>query len=303
MRIKAKAAALYLVAYALSTTLTLAQSPDAEVTWTPPPTVPTVQEQYRAALARDGQNARYRAAEEVLNNQCQDEQDEYCAKLYTLLGEEALLSQNLFLAKQYYLQVVNGTFIPDVYMEGTLLARVELDVFSSLRQIALIEGEPAQALVWHQRYVDSLHSYAPREADRYRVANDKQFAICYQAMGKSEKAMAHLMPHALGAHQGWESDLDKEMVGWLVDLLRSKYGKRAYRRFLEDLTFGIKYEPSPEGARFYLIIWENRLYFDNDSANFKERVAANPQLASQAIAHYQRKLLNSYFYQRLLQAT
>ena len=274
-----------------------------EAEWLPPPAAPSVQEQYRALLDQSGRNARYEAAEQVLQTQPDSAQDEYCAKLHTLLAEEAVLEQNYPLAKQHYHKVVAGHFVPDAYMEGVLLAKAQLDALAGLRNLALAEAQPDSALYWHQRYVDSLHTYSPREMDRYRVSNDKWFAICYQEMGQSDQALRYLMPHALGDQQGWEQTLDKEMVHWLVDLLRSKYGKKAYRQFLQDLAFAIHCEKTPQGARFYLQIWEDRIYFGNDSANYQARVTANPQLAGQAIAHYQRKLLNSYFYQRLLQVS
>lgn len=268
----------------------------------PPSSELSVQEQYQSLLARHGRNDRYRAAAQVLSQQGA-ERPEYCAKLYSLLAEEALLEQRFEVARQHYEQVLVGDFVPDRYTEGVLLARVQLDALAGMRRIALEQAQPDSALYWHQRYVDSLHSFAPREQDRYRVSNDKWFAICYQQMGESERAIAYLAPHVLGAHQGWEGALDKEMVHWLVDLLRSKYGKKAYRKFLEDLAMGIQCEYTDQGARFYLQIWENRVYFENDSANYQARVAANPQLAGQAVAHYQRKLFNSYFYQRLLEVT
>lgn len=270
---------------------------------TPPSTSElTVQEQYQYLLERYGRNDRYRAAAQVLSAHQGAARPEYCAKLYSLLAEEALLEQRFDAAQQYYKQVLEGNFVPDRYMEGVLLARVQLDALAGMRTIALANEQPDSALYWHQLYVDSIQSFAPREQDRYRVANDKWFAICYQEMGESEQAIAYLAPHALGGCQGWDSGLDKEMVHWLVDLLRSKYGRKAYRQFLEKMALGIHCEHTEQGARFYLQIWENRVYFENDSANYRDLVAANPQLAGQAIAHYQRKLFNSYFYQRLLQA-
>lgn len=262
----------------------------------------TVQEKYQYLLERNGRNDRYRAAAQVLSTHQGATRPEYCAKLYSLLAEEALLEQQFSAAKQYYKQVLEGDFVPDRYMEGVLLARVQLDALAGMRTIALATARPDSALYWHQRYVDSIQRFAPREQDRYRVVNDKWFAICYQEMGESEQAIAHLAPHALGGRQGWNSGLDKEMVQWLVELLRSKYGRKAYRRFLEKMALGIHCEYREEGAHFYLQIWENRVYFENDSANYRDRVAANPQLSGQAIAHYQRKLFNSYFYQQLLQA-
>ncbi len=287
----------FLLMMGMSSVALQAQSFDEQ----PPASELTVQQQYQHLLDRYGRNARYRAAAQVLSAQQGTACPEYCARLHSLLAEEALLEQRLLVAQQHYQQILAGDFVPDRYTEGVLLARVQLDALGGMRRIALAQERPDSALYWHQRYVDSIQGFAPRERERYRMANDKWFAICYQQLGDSERAMAHLAPHALGGQHWGGSVLDKEMVHWLVDLLRSKYGKKAYRQFVEDMALGIHHERTAQGAQFYLQIWDNRVYFENDSANYRERVAANPQLAGQATAHYQRKLFNSYFYQRLLE--
>jgi hypothetical protein len=264
------------------------------------PAIPPSEQVYTALLAKQGPNARYRAAEQALD-ECQTPKAEFCAKLYNLLGEEAYLQHNYPQAKYYYQQVLNSTFEDDYYQEGLLATRMRLNALVGLRNMAMNEAQYDTALVWHDYYVDSVYSYMGHESQRYQQDIDHVYARCYQQLGESEKALAHLMPHAFGSSSGaLEYSLNKPMVDALTDLLRTKYPKKAFKRELQQIATAIYSEEKEGRLRFYLRIFENKIYFRNDSANFSYRVANNPQLHGQAIAHYQRKLLNSYFYQSLL---
>lgn len=265
-----------------------------------PPAVPLSEQLYTTLLQEQGPNARYRAAEQALNH-CEPPKAEFCAKLYNLLAEEAYLENAYQRSTYYYQQVLSTNFEEDYYQEGLLAARMRLNALIGLRNIAMNEARYDTALVWHDHYVDSLQNYMGREAQRYQQDIDHTYATCYQHLGKSEKAIAHLMPHAFGSPSGaLEFTLNKSMVDALTTLLCTKYPKRAYRKELQYMATAIHTEEKEGRLRFYLKIFENKVYFRNDSANYSYRVAKNPQLHGQAIAHYQRKLLNSYFYQSLM---
>ncbi len=245
-------------------------------------------------------NARYRAAEQALN-ECETPKVEFCAKLYNLLAEEAYLANAYERSTYYYKQVLETTFEDDYYAEGLLAARMRLNALVGLRNIAMNEAQYDTALVWHQHYVDSVENYMGSEMQRYQQDIDYTFARCYQALGESERAIEHLVPHAFGSASGsFEFTLNKPMVDALTELLHSKYPKKIYKRYLQKIGTAIHSEEKEGRLCFYVLIFENKVFFRNDSANYSHRVARDPQLHGQAIAHYQRKLLNSYFYQSLL---
>lgn len=265
------------------------------------PAIPLSEQIYTKVIKEQGPNARYRAAEQALD-QCQTPKAEFCAKLYNLLAEEAYLDNAYQRSQYYYQQVLTTAFEDDYYLEGLLASRMRLNALKGLRNIAMNEAQYDTALVWHDQYVDSMTSYMGAEVQRYQQDIDRVYAVCYQETGASEKAIEHLMPHAFGSSSGaLQFTLNKPMIEALTSLLRSKYPKRAYKKELQHLATAIHTEEVEGRLRFYVRIFENKIYFRNDSANYSQRVAQNPQLHGQAIAHYQRKLLNSYFYQSLMQ--
>lgn len=265
-----------------------------------PPAAPLAEQTYTVLLQEQGPNARYQAAEQALHH-CEEPKAEFCAKLYNLLAEEAYLANSYEQSKYYYNKTLTTTFEKDYYKEGLLASQMRLNALVGLRNIAINEGQYDTALVWHSQYVDSLQDYMGAEAERYQQDIDHVYAVCYQKLGESEQAIDHLMPHAFGSPSGaFEFTLNKAMVDALADLLRTKYPKKAYKKELQHLATAIHSEEKNGHLQFYLQIFENKIYFRNDSANYSYRVANNPQLHGQAIAHYQRKLLNSYFYQSLM---
>ncbi|MFK7799758.1 MAG: hypothetical protein AB8E82_20050 [Aureispira sp.] len=265
-----------------------------------PPAVPLSEQLYTTLLQEQGANARYRAAEQALNH-CEAPKVEFCAKLYNLLAEEAYLEQDYPLSKYYYHQVLETPFENDYYQEGLLATRMRLNALVGLRNIAINETKYDTALVWQDAYVDSLEDYMGREMQRYQQDIDYTYARCYQQLGESEKAIEHLVAHAFGSPSGaLEFSLNKAMVDALTNLLYTKYPKKVYKRKLQYIATAIYTEEKEGRLRFYVKIFENKIYFRNDSANYSYRVTKNPQLRGQAIAHYQRKLLNSYFYQSLM---
>ena len=135
---------------------------------------------------------------------------------------------------------------------------------------------------------------------RNKLANDKIFATCYQKTGKSQKALELLAPYAFGISNSEYSGIDKEAINHLVELLKSKYSKKDYKSFLKEINFQIFSEQKQGKVHFYLKILEDKIYFQNDSANYQYRVANDEQLLGQAKAHYLARLFNSYFYQRLV---
>jgi hypothetical protein len=265
-----------------------------------PPAVPPSEQLYTTLLQKQGPNARYRAAEQALHH-CETPKAEFCAKLYNLLAEEAYLEYDYPLSKHYYHQVLETAFEDDYYQEGLLATRMRLNALVGLRNIAINEAQYDTALVWQNAYVDSLKSYMGREMQRYQQDIDYTYARCYQQLGESERAIEHLMPHAFGSPSGaLEFSLNKAMVDALTNLLYTEYPKKAYKKELQHIATAIYTEEKQGQLRFYVKIFENKIYFRNDSANYSYRVSKNPQLRGQAIAHYQRKLLNSYFYQSLM---
>ena len=263
-----------------------------------PPKV-EIQEYYEQLIAQYGSNDRYRACELALERYgCKNE--EYSAKLYNTLAEEALLMRNYEQAKWHYDKVLKTDFEPGYYTEGLVAERAKLTALAGLRTIGMEEKDFETALYFHKRYVGILEADWPEIAQRNKLANDKIYATCYQFIGASEKAIAYLMPYAFGAVAGTYGEIDKQAVDYLTELLRTKYPKKVYKRFLNNVANELYTEVKDGQVLFYLQVLENRIYFQNDSANFCYRAAADEQLIGEGVAHYQRKLLHSYFYQSLL---
>lgn len=262
------------------------------------PPISSIETYYKQLIAEDGRNERYRASDLALQKYgC--EKEEYSAKLYNLLAEEAFLMQNYEAAKLYYDKVLATEFVSDYFAQGLIADKAKLTALVGLRNIALEERDFETALVFHQSYVDSLQKDWRSIADQNKLEHDKIFARCYQSLGKSEQAIKYLMPYAFGAVAGTYGTIDKDAIDHLTALLRTKYPKKVYKQFLNNIATQIYAQEEDGSVLFFLQVLDNKIYFQNDSANYKYRVAKNPSLVGQGVAHYQRKLLNSYFYQSL----
>lgn len=262
------------------------------------PPVSNIETYYKQLIAEDGQNARYRASDLALQKYGCDK-EEYSAKLYNLLAEEAFLMHNYEDAKLYYDKVLATEFVADYFAQGLIADKAKLTALVGLRNIAMQEEDFETALIFHQNYVDSLEKDWKSVAAQNKLEHDKIFARCYQAMGQSEQAINYLMPYAFGAVAGTYGTIDKEVIDYLTDLLRTKYPKKVYKQFLKNVATQIYAQEMDGKVVFFLQVLDNKVYFQNDSANYMHRVAKEPTLMGQAVAHYQRKLLNSYFYQSL----
>lgn len=262
------------------------------------PPISNIETYYKELIAKDGRNERYRASDLALQKYgC--EKEEYSAKLYNLLAEEAFLMQNYEESKLYYDLVLKTEFVSDYFAQGLIADKAKLTALVGLRNIAMEEQDYETALVFHQSYVDSLEKDWRSIAAQNKLEHDKIFARCYQSLGKSEEAISYLMPYAFGAIAGTYGTIDKEAIDHLTDLLKTKYPKKVYKQFLNTVATQIYAQEKDGSVFFFLQVLDNKIYFQNDSANYSSRVAENPSLVGQGVAHYQRKLLNSYFYQSL----
>ncbi|WMX13897.1 MULTISPECIES: hypothetical protein [unclassified Aureispira] len=297
---------VFIAVWAISTQHLVAQEIEAgllacETADTPDllaPPISNIEHYYKELIAKEGQNARYRASDLALQKYGCDK-EEYSAKLYNLLAEEAFLMQNYEVAKLYYDKVLETEFVADYFAQGLVADRAKLTALVGLRNIAMQEEDYSTALIFHQSYVDSLEKNWRTIAAQNKLEHDKIFAKCYQALGQSEQAINYLMPYAFGAVAGTYGTIDKEAIDYLTDLLRTKYPKKIYKQFLNNIAMQIYSEEKGGKVLFFLQVLDNKIYFQNDSANYQYRVAENASLRGQAVAHYQRKLLNSYFYQSL----
>lgn len=262
--------------------------------------IPTeVQDYYEQLIAQYGQSERYRASELALQAYACNK-EEFCAKLHLILADEAILMQNFEEAKAHLEEVVATDFVPNRYTEGLVAEQSKLKALAGLRNIAMAEGDFLTALDLHIRYVDSLELNWRELAERNQLDNDKIKATCYQSLGKSEQAIACLAPYAFGLAGEFYGTIDKEAIDYLTELLRTKYPKKEYKRLLSMVGKQIYTEEKGGKVLFFLQVFENKIYFENDSANFEWRAAADANLIGEGVAHYQRKLLNSYFYQSLV---
>lgn len=260
-----------------------------------------IEEHHQSLLAEMGRNGRYEAAAQTLDAyECSEQ--EYIAKLYLILAEEAVLTQDFSLAAHYYQLILDINFKPDYYTEGLVAIQARIKALAGQRNIALAQKEYAKALDYHQSYEDSLTVHYPLMAKRLRLDIDKTYATCYQRLGRSEKALHYLMPYAFGSASNMYSSIDKEAIDHLTSLLRSKYPKKPYKEFLRTIDQHIHSRREGNRVKFYLQVLNNELTFQNDGANFERRAAQDERLIGAGVAHYQRKLLNSYFYQSLLKA-
>lgn len=208
------------------------------------------------------------------------------------LALDAQLHYDLNTAKQHYQQVAKL----ELDSNDTYLAE-KLQALQGLCEIAMLEQNFQIALTHHQNYQTLLNNKQPLVAKNLSTQNAKIQAICLQELGESKTALELLSKFAFGQN-GY---LDKDMVDYLSTLLLTKYPKRALRKMLPKVQQHIRMEDSKYGIRFYLAFFEDKIYFPQDGQRFAARLQAGQAIPEQAIAYYQRKLCNSYFYQKLMQ--
>lgn len=209
------------------------------------------------------------------------------------LALDAQMHYELNTAKQYYQQVAKL----ELDSSNSYLAE-KLQALRGLREIAMLEKDFQTALTHHQSYQALLSDKQPLTAQNLSAQNAKIEATCLQELGESKAALELLSKFAFGQN-GY---LDKEIVDYLSTLLLTKYPKRALRKMLPKVQQHIRMEDSKEGIRFYLAFFEDKIYFPQDGQRFADRLQAGQAIPEQAIAYYQRKLCNSYFYQKLMRA-
>ncbi len=289
----------FMVAFLFFSSSLLAQNHSLAVadSWEAPSSA--LQKHYSALLQKYGRNYRYRAAEMTLN-QFENTKEEYSSKLYNLLAEEASLQQNFARAKTYYNKVVTMDFEADYYTEGLLSEQEKIKALVGLRNIAMQEKQYLVAIDWHQKYQAMLKNGWLPLLEQNRLRDDKILATCYQYSQQSERAINLLAPYAFGLASAQSSQIDKAAIHHLVDLLQSKYSKKDFRKMKKNIAKQIMFLEKEGRIYFYLSILQNKIYFANDTANYPRKLTQNKNLKGQAIAHYQRKFRNSYFYACLM---
>ena len=89
------------------------------------PPISNIETYYKELIAKDGRNERYRASDLALQKYgC--EKEEYSAKLYNLLAEEAFLMQNYEESKLYYDLVLKTEFVSDYFAQGLIADKAKL---------------------------------------------------------------------------------------------------------------------------------------------------------------------------------
>ncbi len=254
---------------------------------------------YQSLILHKGNQYRYKAATQTLN-EYPDSKDEFTLRLYNLLGEEAVLENQLDKAICLYTQTLNSPYENSYLSEGLLAEQELIKACKALCQIAIMQEDYHNALAYHKQYIARLQDGWDDILEQNQLDIDKIFALCYQHLGKSEKAINHLTPYAFGFTSIGGSEIDKPSIEHLAELIYTKYPKKAYRKMLQNITHQIYHEEKGDKLYFYLQIFDNRIYFKNDSQNYPLRAAANEYLVGEAIAHYQRKFRNSYFYRCLV---
>ncbi|MCP4441106.1 MAG: hypothetical protein GY810_19450 [Aureispira sp.] len=229
-----------------------------------------------------------------------EENEEYATKLLNLLARNYQLTYQLDEAKTYYKRVLETEFKKDYYAEGTIASREKLVALAGMREVAMLEKDYSTALGYHQQYTQNLYAEYKELYLRNQSRNDKFLALCYQKMGKSEKAIETLIPYAFGKGVHAGGGLDKQMVDQLAELLLTKYPKKALRKLLPIIHTEIYGETTKNEVRFYLKMFDNKIYFPQDTYQYHTKIKEGQAIEGQAVAHYQRKLCNSYFFQRLV---
>ncbi len=257
-----------------------------------------IMDYYKAILAQKGKQYRYEAATLALQKY-ESRKEEYCSRLYNLLAEEATLHTEYEQAVMYYQKTIETEFVADKQSEGLLAEQEKIKAYLGLRQVSFVQQQYTAALEYHESYLAMVND----GWEYIRLQNEQRDALflaeCYQAMGESEQAITTLSPYAFGSSQA-RSEIYKPAIDHLVQLLQSKYPKRVYKKMQPQLNRQIYMEEREGKLYFYIQILQNRVYFPDDGAGYTVRVAQNPQLQGQAVAHYQRKFQSSYFYQKLM---
>jgi len=262
-------------------------------------TTTSLQDYYKDLMSNYGRQYRYKAAAMTLNAY-KDTKDEYAAKLINLLAEEATLQHNFDQARCYHKEVLETTFEAAPYSEGLVAEQEKLKALVGLRNIAMQDQEYKQAIGYHQRYVHLLKKDWPSLFENNRLRNDKVLATCYQHIDESEQAIACLTPYIFGNPSAIYSEIDKQAIDHLTDLLRTKYPKKEFRQFKRRVAQQIFAEERGGRFHFYLKVFENKIYLESRAAFFSQKIKNEEMILGQAIAYYQRKVLNSYFYQSLM---
>lgn len=259
-----------------------------------------IEEYYHDFLDTYGQDQLLNACEAALEVHGV-ENEEYAAKLLNQLARNYQLLYQLDEAKSYYQQVLDTDFMADYYAKGMIANRQKLVALAGLRAIAILEEDYSLALNYHQQYCEQFLEKEGKELYlRKQIQNDKILAFCYQKTGQSEKAIDCLAPYAFGKGIDAGGGIDKQMVEQLAELLLSKYPKKALRKLLPIVHTEIYAETVQEDTRFYLKIFDNKIYFPKDAYQCSAKVKNGQVVEGAAIAYYQRKLCNSYFFQRLV---
>lgn len=258
-----------------------------------------IQEYYHDYLGRYGQDQLLSACESALETHG-DNHEEYAAKLLNQLARNYQLLYQLDEAKNYYQQVLDTEFTPDYYAKGMIASREKLVALAGLRDVAILDEDYKLALAYQQRYTQKLLEEGRELFLQNQVKNDKILAFCYQKAGQSEKAIDCLSPYAFGKGVHAGGGIDKQMVDQLAELLLSKYPKKPLRKLLPIIHSQIYAETIQKETRFYLKIFDNKIYFPKDAYQYSAKVKNGQVVETEAIAYYQRKLCNSYFFQRLV---
>ncbi|MCH2045084.1 MAG: hypothetical protein MK212_13280 [Saprospiraceae bacterium] len=227
--------------------------------------------------------------------------DEYQAISWNNMAKDALLKQDYKRAAAFYRQVVEATYLKHTDAASLVIEKQQSIAWRNLRNMSFEQKEYAAAIHFQDNYIHHLQITNPRQYKNQRLHIDKFYAQAYQAQGKSETAIQYLAPYAFGyASEGW-SGLDKPTVDYLVELLKTKYTKKQYKRFLSDIHHVIEGEMMDGEMQFYIKILANKIPFQHDSKNYHTKVPMGVASKEQAIAHYQNKLFNSYFYRKLME--
>lgn len=256
---------------------------------------------YEDLVENLGDQHEMEACELTLEKYDQADADEYLAILWNKLAKEAQLMQNHEKATGYYSRVVEAKYKNDTDAALLVVEKQQSIAWRSLRDMSFEQEDYTQAIHFQDKYVDHLNKTNPRQYKNQRLHIDKFYAQAYQAQGKSETAIQHLAPYTFGyASEGW-SGLDKNVVDYLVELLKTKYTKKEYKRFLSEIHHAIQGKTVNGEMQFYIQILANEIPFQQDSKNYHTKVPMGVVSKEQAIAHYQNKLFNSYFYRKLME--
>lgn len=212
-------------------------------------------------------------------------------------GQEAQLLYDLSRARKHYQRSIAVELDSSDY----LLVQEQLKALKGLRAIAILEEEYTEALQYHDTYMNLLEFQNSYVYNNLKPLNDKIKASCLQQLGQSQAALELLANYAFGKGVTAGGGIDKSIIDYLSELLMSKYPKKSLKQLLPNIQQQIKLEDTGNGIDFYLQFYEDKIYFPKDSYKYGERIAQGQVQVGEAIAHYQIRLSNSYFYQQLVQ--